>query len=99
ALALGASNRKDGKLASFVIGVLVIFTYYVLLYGARALANSGKLSAAWAPWVPNLVLGAAGPVLMMVRVRGADQPSRIGIPASWSKQTAGTDGAPIRTAA
>jgi len=81
ALALGASNRKDGKLASFVIAVLVIFTYYILLYGARALANSGKFSAAWAPWVPNLVLGAAGPVLMMLRVRGADQPIAIGVPA------------------
>jgi LPS export ABC transporter permease LptG/LPS export ABC transporter permease LptF len=81
ALALGASNRKDGKLASFVIGVLVIFAYYVLLYGARALANSGKFSAAWAPWVPNIVLGAAGPLLMMLRVRAADQPIRIGLPA------------------
>jgi LPS export ABC transporter permease LptG len=80
ALALGASNRKDGKLASFVIGVLVIFAYYVLLYGARALANSGKIAAGLAPWVPNLVLGPAGIVLMMLRVRAADQPIRVSIP-------------------
>ena len=30
-LALGATNRRDGKLASFVIGIGVIFVYYVLL--------------------------------------------------------------------
>ncbi len=37
-LALGASNRKDGKLASFVLGFGVIFVYYVLLY---SLARGG----------------------------------------------------------
>ena len=42
-LALGVSNRKDGKLASFVIGFIVIFVYYVLLYMARAAAIGGVL--------------------------------------------------------
>ena len=36
ALGLGVSNRKDGKLASFAIGFIVVFAYYVLMYlGAR----------------------------------------------------------------
>ena len=91
ALALGASNRKDGKLASFVIGVLVIFAYYVLLYGARALANSGKFSATWAPWVPNIVLGALGPVLMMLRVRAADQPISLSLPRFLQRRAAGEE--------
>ena len=34
-LALGASNRKDGKLASFVLGIGVIFVYYVVMFSAR----------------------------------------------------------------
>ncbi len=29
-VALGTSNRKDGKLAAFVLGIGVIFAYYVL---------------------------------------------------------------------
>jgi LPS export ABC transporter permease LptF/LPS export ABC transporter permease LptG len=91
ALALGASNRKDGKLASFVIGVLVIFAYYVLLYGARALANSGKFSATWAPWVPNIVLGVVGLVLMVLRVRGADQPIRVSMPRFLQRRSRSED--------
>ncbi len=31
-LALGASNRKDGKLAAFVLGIGVIFGYYVIMF-------------------------------------------------------------------
>ena len=51
-LALGASNRKDGKLASFALGIGVIFVYYILLYivarrGARraAAAELGAVAA------------------------------------------------------
>ena len=50
-LALGATNRKDGKLGSFVIGIGVIFVYYVLLWGARATAMGGRFSPEWAPWI------------------------------------------------
>ena len=39
-LALGATNRRDGKLGSFVFGLGVIFVYYVPLY-ARAGAGEG----------------------------------------------------------
>ena len=35
-VALGASNRKDGKLASFALGIGVVFVYYILLYSPRA---------------------------------------------------------------
>ena len=38
-LALGASNRKDGKLASFVLGIGVIFVYYVIMFTAEALTK------------------------------------------------------------
>ena len=38
-LALGASNRKDGKLASFVLGIGVIFVYYVVMFSAQAMTK------------------------------------------------------------
>jgi LPS export ABC transporter permease LptF/LPS export ABC transporter permease LptG len=82
-LALGASSRKDGKLASFALGMGVIFLYYVLLWGARAAAMGGRFSPDWAPWVPNLVMGAAGILLMSRRVRSADRPLRVSFPALW----------------
>ena len=86
-LALGATNRKDGKLASFAIGIGVIFVYYVLLWGARAVAMGGRFSPELAPWVPNLVMGVAGVLMMAWRSRSADQPIRLNVPAFWDRWT------------
>ena len=96
-LGLGMSSRKDGKLASFALGSVVIFLYYILLYMARAAAIGGKLSADLAPWIPHLVIGTVGVVLLFWRARSADQPIRIGLPALWRPRTTG-DAAPRATA-
>lgn len=80
-LALGATNRRDGTLAGFVTGVIVVFVYYALLELGRGLSK-GHLIAAWmGPWVPNLVLGCLGLILIAVRRRVADQPLRLPVPA------------------
>lgn len=80
-LGLGASNRRDGKLASFVVGIVVIFIYYVLLWLGQSLVR-GHLIPPWlAAWMPNIVLGGLGGLLFMWRDRAADQPVRIQLPA------------------
>jgi len=79
-LALGASNRKDGKLASFVLGIGVIFVYYVIMFMAQAMTKGGMIPAWLAMWLPNIILGAAGVALLMSRARSADQPIRISLP-------------------
>jgi LPS export ABC transporter permease LptF/LPS export ABC transporter permease LptG len=95
ALALGASNRKDGKLASFAIGMGVIFVYYVLLWGARAAAMGGRFPPELAPWLPNIVMGALAVVMYAWRSRSADQPIRFSIPAFWRRAAPdGGGGAP-----
>ncbi|MBZ5560728.1 MAG: LptF/LptG family permease, partial [Acidobacteriia bacterium] len=76
-VALGVSNRKDGKLASFALGFGVVFVYYVLLYSSRAMALGGRLSPTVAPWLVNALLGVAGVVLVLWRARLADRPMRI----------------------
>ena len=68
-LALGVTTRKDGKLASFGLGIGVIFAYYVLMFGGQALAKGGLVSPHWAVWICNLVLGAFGLVLLHRRAR------------------------------
>jgi LPS export ABC transporter permease LptF/LPS export ABC transporter permease LptG len=80
-LALGATNRRDGKLASFVLGIGVILVYYVLMYLGQSLAKGHVLSPWLAMWLPNLVLGAVGAFLLYRRAYSADQPIRISLPA------------------
>jgi lipopolysaccharide export system permease protein len=79
-LALGVTNRKDGKLAGFVIGIGIIFVYYVMLYAARGLALSERMSASLAPWIPNVVLGIAGIAFVMWRAGSGDRPIRVSLP-------------------
>jgi len=66
-VALGLTSRREGKLAGFVLGIAVIFVYYLLLTTAQS-AVKGKMMEAWlAPWVPDIVLGAAGVMLLLAR--------------------------------
>ena len=94
-LVLGVSNRKDGRLASFALGFGVIFIYYILLWTSRAGALSGRLPAT-AAWIPNIILGGVGAILLPWRARSSDQPVRITIPAFWRRRAsqAQTPGAP-----
>ena len=75
-LALGASNRRDGKLASFVVGLGVIFLYYIVLWLGQSLVR-GHIVPPWlAAWAPNIVLGALGGLLYLWRDRSVDRPIR-----------------------
>jgi LPS export ABC transporter permease LptF/LPS export ABC transporter permease LptG len=86
--ALGASHRKDGKVASFVLGIGVIFVYYVIMFTAQALTKGAWVPAWLSMWLPNIFLGAAGMALLVTRSRSADQPIRIWLP-SWFSPNAG----------
>jgi LPS export ABC transporter permease LptG/LPS export ABC transporter permease LptF len=94
-LGLGASNRKDGRLASFVLGFGVILVYYVLLYGARAFAMGERLSADWAPWIPNIITAAAAVLLIVWRVRTADRPLRFSPRLPWPRRAAPIGDRPV----
>ena len=77
-LALGVSNRRDGKLASFVVGIGVIFAYYVLLWLGQSLVR-GHVVPPWvSAWMPNIVLGGLGLLLFRWRDRAADRSIRFG---------------------
>ena len=65
-VALGLSVARDGKLAGFVVGIAVIFAYYVLLYMAQAITKgyyAGELGGSrpllvgqLSRWWPNIIL-------------------------------------------
>ncbi len=91
-LALGASNRRDGKLASFVLGIGVIFVYYVILWLGMAMAKGHMLPPWLGVWLPNLVLTPVGALLFLWRDRAADRPIRLVLPR-WLVRRVGTSDA------
>jgi LPS export ABC transporter permease LptF/LPS export ABC transporter permease LptG len=86
-LALGASNRKDGKLAAFVVGIAVIFAYYVIMFTAEALTKGFWIPAWLSMWTPNIILGAVAAFLLINRARSADQPIRVPMPQWLTRWT------------
>ena len=77
-LALGVTSRRDGKLASFALGGGVVFAYYIVMYGARAMAKGHVVAPQLAMWLPNMILGAVGISLLVWRARSVER--RISIP-------------------
>ncbi len=72
ALALGLRVSRDGKLGGFVIGIGVIFAYYIAMFLAESLAKGHRIPAEYARWVPNLLLGPFGIVALFWRARHAE---------------------------
>ena len=80
-LALGMSVARDGKLAGFVVGIAVIFAYYIVFLLAESLTKGyyanpeavktgGRFMAAHlARWMPNITLGLFGLAALIWRAR------------------------------
>ncbi|HMF43746.1 MAG TPA: LptF/LptG family permease [Polyangia bacterium] len=81
-VALGLSVARDGKLAGFVVGIAVIFAYYVLLYLAQGITKgyySGELGytkpllvGQLSRWWPNIILLPFGVMALIWRARWAE---------------------------
>jgi LPS export ABC transporter permease LptG len=87
-LALGATHRRDGMLGSFVLGILVVFAYYVPLYVGPSMVKASLIPPWLGMWLANIVLGALGVMMFVWRDRVADQPIRIPLPAWLHRRTA-----------
>jgi LPS export ABC transporter permease LptG len=79
-LALGLSVAREGKMAGFVVGIAVIFAYYIVLFLAEShtkgfyttpesLAGGRFLIAHLSRWWPNILLGIFGVVALIWRAR------------------------------
>ena len=80
-LALGATHRRDGTLGSFVLGILVVFAYYVPLYVGPQMVKGDIIPPWLGSWLANIVLGTLGVMMFVWRDRVADQPIRLPVPA------------------
>ena len=68
-LALGLTAAREGKFAGFVVGIVVIFAYYVVMFLAESLTKGHYLNAHLSRWVPNILLGAFGVAALVWRAR------------------------------
>ena len=91
-IGLGVTSRKDGRLASFALGLMVIFTYYVIMYGAEAMAKGFLVSPHLAMWLPNILLGLVG--LALFAWRSASVERRIALPFPALRRAPGGNSAP-----
>jgi LPS export ABC transporter permease LptG/LPS export ABC transporter permease LptF len=92
ALALGLTVARDGKLGGFVLGIGVIFVYYVAMFLAESMAKGQRIPPEWARWVPNLLLGPFGIVALILRARHAEGRLPFGVKfpfssSSWERLT------------
>jgi LPS export ABC transporter permease LptG/LPS export ABC transporter permease LptF len=71
-LALGLTVAREGKMTGFVVGLAVIFVYYMLLAFSESLTKGQHLNMYLSRWVPNLVLLPFGIVALIWRARWAE---------------------------
>ena len=89
-LGLGLHTRKEGRLAGFAVAISVVLAYYALMAlsesWVKSLSESLKghawqtLPAYLGRWVPNIVLGIAGIILLWRRSRAVEGRVRIPLP-------------------
>ncbi len=63
---LGIQVRRSGRGASLALSILVALAYYLLMVAGEGLATQGRVPAAVGAWLPNLVVGALGLVLLLL---------------------------------
>jgi len=97
-LALGMSVARDGKLAGFVVGIGVIFAYYVVFLLAESLVkghyanpdavkNGGRFVVAYlARWAPDIVLGLFGAGALFWRARYTEGGLSLTVPAPITRR-------------
>ena len=63
---LGASSRKGGRSSGYVWAILLsFFCYYLAYISLTNVARAGRLSAELASWLPNILFGIVGTVLIV----------------------------------
>ncbi len=61
---LGSRIKKGGRGVSLVISVAFALGYYMLIVGGEGLGDRGRLPAALAMWLPNILVGLAGSAML-----------------------------------
>jgi len=63
---LGVMTRKGGMATSIGLSLLFFIIYWAFLIGGEELADRMYISGAMAMWLPNLIIGGAGIILIYI---------------------------------
>jgi lipopolysaccharide export system permease protein len=78
AVPLGTQANRAVRSRGFAVSLVVIFAYYVLLSTGQGFAEQGRVPPIVGLWLPNVVLGAVG--LVLLRRAGRERPL---VSAAW----------------
>jgi len=68
-IALGISIRVKGRSLSFLISLGLILIYYFLLIAGEIAGSRGTLTPWFAMWLPNILTGISGVILLYLAVK------------------------------
>jgi lipopolysaccharide export system permease protein len=66
---LGLLARRSRSNMGLIYSAVVVFMYYVLVSTSGALGESGRLDPMVAAWMPNMVIGALGMLILYFKAR------------------------------
>lgn len=66
---LGVQTSRSGTSIGVGMSVIIIFGYYILLAAGKAFANGGYLTPFFGVWLPNIVIGGLG-LILIFRAKG-----------------------------
>jgi len=61
------SKRSSGGSVGMGISIIIIFVYYIIMSAGRALGEGRMMNPFLAAWLPNIIMGALGMLLIYVR--------------------------------
>jgi len=64
---LGVRPHRTSKAIGLGLSIVFIFIYYVLMSTGMAMGRNGYMPALWAAWLPNIIFGSAG-IILLIRV-------------------------------
>lgn len=69
AVPLAIRFGRRGRMASIALGFFSLLLYYVLMTFANAIGRNGAVNPYLASWLPNMILGTAGTLLLWLEER------------------------------
>jgi lipopolysaccharide export system permease protein len=66
---LGLLARRSRSNLGLIYSAVVVFLYYALQSSSGALGDAGRISPLLAAWLPNIVIGTLGGIILYVRAK------------------------------